>query len=65
MVLSPHCDDAVFGCGELLADRPGSTVITVFAGRPGSGVPLTRWDAAAGFGAPRSRPSQLARQPRL
>lgn len=50
MVVSPHCDDAVFGCGELLADRPGSAVITVFAGRPGSDVPLTRWDAAAGFG---------------
>jgi LmbE family N-acetylglucosaminyl deacetylase len=48
-VLSPHCDDAVFGCGELLADRPGSTVITVFAGRPDPDRPLTRWDAAAGF----------------
>ncbi len=49
MVVSPHCDDAVFGCGELLAARPGSAVITVFAGRPEHGVPLTRWDAAAGF----------------
>jgi LmbE family N-acetylglucosaminyl deacetylase len=50
VVVSPHCDDAVFGCGELLAERPGSTVITVFAGRPERGVPLTEWDAAAGFG---------------
>jgi LmbE family N-acetylglucosaminyl deacetylase len=50
VVVSPHCDDAVFGCGELLADRPGSAVITVFAGRPDRGRPLTRWDAAAGFG---------------
>lgn len=48
--MSPHCDDAVFGCGELLADRPGSAVITVFAGRPDPDAPLTRWDAAAGFG---------------
>lgn len=48
--MSPHCDDAVFGCGELLADRPGSAVITVFAGNPDPGAPLTRWDAAAGFG---------------
>ena len=47
--MSPHCDDAVFGCGELLADRPGSAVITVFAGHPNPGLPLTRWDAAAGF----------------
>jgi LmbE family N-acetylglucosaminyl deacetylase len=50
VVVSPHCDDAVFGCGALLAERPGSTVITVFAGRPARGKPLTHWDAAAGFG---------------
>jgi LmbE family N-acetylglucosaminyl deacetylase len=49
VVLSPHCDDAVFGAGALLASRPGSVVITVFAGRPPAGAPLTRWDAAAGF----------------
>lgn len=51
MVVSPHCDDAVFGCGELLASWPGSAVITVFAGRPDPAAPLTRWDALAGFGA--------------
>jgi LmbE family N-acetylglucosaminyl deacetylase len=50
VVLSPHCDDAVFGCGELLAGRPGSEVVTVFAGCPPAGLPLTGWDAAAGFG---------------
>jgi LmbE family N-acetylglucosaminyl deacetylase len=50
-VVSPHCDDAVFGCGELLAERPGNVVVTVFGGRPEPGTPLTRWDAAAGFGA--------------
>jgi LmbE family N-acetylglucosaminyl deacetylase len=49
VVVSPHCDDAVFGCGALLAARPGSTVITVFAGRPAHGGPVTGWDAAAGF----------------
>jgi LmbE family N-acetylglucosaminyl deacetylase len=49
-VVSPHCDDAVFGCGGLLAEQPGGAVITVFAGRPDRAVPLTRWDAAAGFG---------------
>ena len=48
-MLSPHCDDAVFGAGELLAGRPGSLVVTVFAGRPPAGLPLTPWDAAAGF----------------
>jgi LmbE family N-acetylglucosaminyl deacetylase len=50
VVVSPHCDDAVFGCGELVADRPGTTVITVFAGRPAQQMPLTDWDTTAGFG---------------
>jgi LmbE family N-acetylglucosaminyl deacetylase len=49
VVVSPHCDDGAFGCGELLASRPGAAVVTVFAGGPGPGAPLTDWDAAAGF----------------
>jgi LmbE family N-acetylglucosaminyl deacetylase len=49
VVVSPHCDDGVFGCGELLASRPGGVVVTVFAGRPAAGAALTGWDAAAGF----------------
>lgn len=49
LVVSPHCDDAVLSCGELLAERPGSMVVTLFAGRPPAGQPLTEWDAAAGF----------------
>jgi LmbE family N-acetylglucosaminyl deacetylase len=32
-----------------MATRPGTVVVTVFAGRPPAGAPLTRWDAAAGF----------------
>jgi LmbE family N-acetylglucosaminyl deacetylase len=48
-VLSPHLDDAVLGCGRLLARHPGSVVITLFAGRPGHGSPLTGWDRDAGF----------------
>ena len=50
-VISPHLDDAVFGCGELLAARPGSVVVTVFAGSPPDSGILTEWDALAGFGA--------------
>src|SRR5690348_7134866 len=34
LVLSPHLDDAVLGCGHLLAAHPGTTVLTVFAGAP-------------------------------
>ena len=49
-VLSPHLDDAVFGCGELLAARPGSVVITIFAGAPATYETVTEWDALSGFG---------------
>ncbi|UVS96093.1 PIG-L family deacetylase [Burkholderia glumae] len=47
-VVSPHLDDAVFGCASLLATRPGTVVCTVFAGLPAP--PQCRpWDAAGGF----------------
>jgi hypothetical protein len=36
LVVSPHLDDAVFGCGELIASRPGATVARLFAGPPAS-----------------------------
>ena len=57
VAVSPHLDDAVFGCGQWLALHPGSWVVTVFAGRPSfsettseTGSVLTEWDAAGGFG---------------
>ena len=49
LIISPHCDDAVFSCGDLLAVHPGAVVVTVFAGRPPSGGKLTEWDEASGF----------------
>jgi LmbE family N-acetylglucosaminyl deacetylase len=49
LAVSPHLDDAVLGCGALLARHPRSVVVTVFAGRPPPGAPLPPWDAAAGF----------------
>ena len=49
MVVSPHCDDAVFSCGDFLIAHPCAVVVTVFAGRPPSGAALTPWDEAAGF----------------
>lgn len=48
-VVSPHLDDGVLGCGNVLAAHPGSTVITVFAGRPPRRDRLTGWDRASGF----------------
>jgi LmbE family N-acetylglucosaminyl deacetylase len=49
LVVSPHCDDAVFACGSLLQANPGSTVVTVCAGSPSPVGPLTEWDRSSGF----------------
>jgi len=49
LFVSPHLDDAVFACGELITSSPRSTVVTVFAGRPPAGTRLAAWDADAGF----------------
>jgi LmbE family N-acetylglucosaminyl deacetylase len=45
LVLSAHLDDAVLSCGGRLG--PGSTVVTLFAGRPPGGT-LAAWDALTG-----------------
>jgi LmbE family N-acetylglucosaminyl deacetylase len=49
LVVSPHLDDAVFSCGDMLSLHPGSIVVSVFAGAPRADQPLTAWDAACGF----------------
>jgi LmbE family N-acetylglucosaminyl deacetylase len=49
LVVSPHFDDAVFSCGELLAWHPNAVVVTVFAGLPGDSAGLTEWDGKCGF----------------
>jgi len=50
VVVSPHLDDAVLGCGRFLAAHPGATVVTLYAGAPDAYPdPMTRWDTAAGF----------------
>lgn len=49
IVVSPHLDDAVFGCGRWLAAHPGATVVTVFAGVPGDAGQRTDWDVRSGF----------------
>jgi LmbE family N-acetylglucosaminyl deacetylase len=46
LVLSPHFDDAVLSCGELIGSRPGTEVATVCSGIPGPGVTASpEWDA--------------------
>ncbi len=50
MVVSPHFDDAALGAAHLLNSHPGSTVVTVLAGRPPAYPDeVTDWDAAGGF----------------
>jgi LmbE family N-acetylglucosaminyl deacetylase len=49
LIVSPHCDDAVFSCGNLLESHPGSTVVTIFAAGPSRSDPLTEWDRVSGF----------------
>ena len=34
----------MFACGDLLVSKPGSVVVTVFAGRPSCPVELTGWE---------------------
>lgn len=47
--LSPHLDDAVLGCGQVIAGNAPSTVVTIMAGLPRSPTLLTPYDQACGF----------------
>ncbi len=50
VVVSPHFDDAALGAAHLLTSHPGSSVVTVLAGRPPAYPDeVTDWDAAGGF----------------
>ena len=47
-IVSPHFDDAVFSCGELLAAHPDTAICTVFAAPPEQEM-RTEWDEKSGF----------------
>lgn len=49
LIVSPHLDDAVFSCGELMAQHAGAIVVTVFSAAPPAFNHLTAWDATCGF----------------
>lgn len=49
VVMSPHFDDAVFSCGQLLSAVSTPTVVTVFTACPTDGGMLTDWDERCGF----------------
>lgn len=50
VIVSPHLDDAVLSCGQLMAAHPGCMVVTVFAGfhQLGSEV-STEYDRQSGW----------------
>jgi LmbE family N-acetylglucosaminyl deacetylase len=52
VAISPHLDDAVFGCGSLLSGGYCTAVVTVFAGIPTEDPRSTPWDRACGFADP-------------
>jgi LmbE family N-acetylglucosaminyl deacetylase len=47
--LSPHLDDAVLSCGQVIAGNAPSTVVTIMAGHPRSEAVLTPYDKSCGF----------------
>jgi LmbE family N-acetylglucosaminyl deacetylase len=50
VVLSPHPDDAVLSCGQLLSRHAGTTVVTVFCGFPATYPdPPNAWAVLSGF----------------
>ncbi len=49
VIVSPHLDDAVLSCGQMMAGRPDVTVVTVFAGTPQRKRMLTTYDRNCGF----------------
>jgi LmbE family N-acetylglucosaminyl deacetylase len=49
LAISPHLDDAVFACGEVLCAHPGARVATLFAGAARRYATLPPWDRDAGF----------------
>ncbi|MEZ5143781.1 MAG: PIG-L family deacetylase [Acidimicrobiales bacterium] len=51
VVVSPHLDDAVLSCGQVLAAHPGATVVSVFTGTPAAYPdPPGWWSRLCGFG---------------
>jgi LmbE family N-acetylglucosaminyl deacetylase len=50
VIVSPHLDDAVLSCGQLLAGRRGAFVVTVMAGVPADSQQPTDSDRRSGFG---------------
>jgi LmbE family N-acetylglucosaminyl deacetylase len=61
-ILSPHFDDAVLSCWELLASPADVTVVNVFTGEPPAGTPPPWWDRATGAADPVERMRERRRE---
>lgn len=48
LVVSPHLDDAALSCALRLLDAAGAEVLTICAGIPPVGTPLSAWDRLTG-----------------
>jgi LmbE family N-acetylglucosaminyl deacetylase len=59
LIISPHLDDAVLSCGQMIADNSDCTVVTVFAGIPPHDQ-LTPYDEHSAFKS--SRDAVIARR---
>lgn len=59
LVISPHLDDAVLSCAQLIRTRPGTTIMTILAGFP-PGV-HTGWSART-TGLPVAKDANLKRR---
>jgi LmbE family N-acetylglucosaminyl deacetylase len=64
LVVSPHLDDAVLSCGQLIGQYPGTLVATIFTAAPAAAGPLTLWDAACGFSSAGQAMAQRRREDR-
>ena len=61
-ILSPHFDDAVLSCWQLLAGRADVTVVNVFTALPPAGTPPPWWDRATGATDPIERMLERRRE---
>lgn len=49
VIVSPHLDDAVLSCGQFMAGRADTVVVTVFTGTPAPRGMTTTYDRNCGF----------------
>jgi LmbE family N-acetylglucosaminyl deacetylase len=61
-ILSPHFDDAVLSCWQLLAGTADVTVVNVFTAEPPAGTPPPWWDRATGASDPVKRVRERRRE---